>query len=93
MTPDGTQLVAADRLPHLATLFDVGARVEHRSVLAEHRLRNRWHHAVNFTSDPQQDGERGQQQADQEYPEFASSGHDVISTKMTDRDSAATAAP
>jgi hypothetical protein len=80
MTPDGTELMPADGLPDLPSRFEVGTRVQRLAIRTDHGLGQGRHHAMDLATDPQQDGEGGQHEADQEDPELAGSGHDVIST-------------
>ena len=78
VAPDRAQLLAADRLPHLAAGLDVLAGVDHAAVGADHPFGHRWRLAVDLAADPQQGGERGDEQDRQACPKLAGGIHGAV---------------
>src|SRR5690554_2685903 len=74
VTPDRTELLATDGLPHLASGLDVAAREDDAAVRRGDGRGYRWHLAMDLAADPEQDGERGRQQDGEAGPELAG-GH------------------
>ena len=93
VAPDRAELHAADGLPDLAALLDVGAGVDAAPSSVTTAVGNRRHHAVNLAADPQQHGERGQQQGARPSQSLRVVVMTHLHLTMAHRDRAAAAAP
>src|SRR5690606_30492696 len=63
------ELLAADRLPDLASLLDIGLRVDRLTGASDHCGGNRRHDAMYLTPDPQQDCKGNEQQDAEACPQ------------------------
>ena len=79
VAPDRAQLLATDGLPDLAPGLDVLAGIDHPPVGGDHLLGHGRGLAVDFASDPEQDGERCDEQDHQACPKLAGGIHGTAS--------------
>src|SRR5688500_10009424 len=79
VSPDRSELLSADGLPHLPAFFDVRTRVHRVAAIGDDILGNWWHDAMNLAAHPQQHTEGNGQQHRQTDPQPTTRAHDALS--------------
>src|SRR5262245_4745699 len=75
VTPDRSELLAADALPDLAAGLDVLARKHELAGLRDDGLRHRWRMAEDFAAHPQQHAKAYEEQSSETDPKSTRRRH------------------